>query len=138
MDPVSALSAAANVVQFVDFSSKLLSQAAEFRQTPLRSLYSLVAPVRTGVLDDVLARIMELEAVTDYLLPIGTAGGNLGDHDMGIAAYVDELRGLLFEVIEGRQVALWRSPIMFLETTNKLARLQRKLSDLNRYVQQDL
>jgi hypothetical protein len=70
MDPLSALSVAGNIIQFIDFGGRLLSKARELYKSPVRSL---------AVHDEIILATTDLEALVEKLRQ--SVCSNLGNEE---------------------------------------------------------
>jgi hypothetical protein len=129
MDPISAISAAAAVIGYADYTMKIIGRAVELQQSPVRRSYWLVTPYQ--VLNALIAGFRELEALTDYFLPICKFDQRINGVFEEIVCSIAELRPIFEEVLSHSNLDVWRSPIKVLESRMKLGSMQDRLSKLS-------
>ena len=113
-EAVTILGVASAVLQFVDFSSKLINWNREVyaRNPSLRPYHWLAppGPSTRDIVNGISAGIKELDAVAGYLLPISNANGELSNDEFTkmVAESVDRLKFILPMLIGFRDDMTWR------------------------------
>jgi hypothetical protein len=135
LDPFSALSLASNVVQFVDFASKLMSES--------RNIYMAGFSVKTIELETVTKDLRVINGrLTDLFLSNVVEGERPSDSEaqQGLQALTtrcrevaDELLAILGELQSGSAPSRWRSFVQALKTVRKhdyIEHLQKRLGEI--------
>lgn len=124
MDPLSALSLAGTVIQFVDFGTKLLLNSKELFYSTHGSAFNRTEEVGLAIAD--------LEQLQSNLATINNLRLGTSDDDLGqsLESVAKECQDLLEELLEHLRAAQTRAGSYGILRTFKVARRQEELDRL--------
>jgi hypothetical protein len=127
LDPFTAIGLAGNIVQFVDYSSKLISSTHEIYRSSTGSSKD------HDHLEGIATRLLELSRSLEQPKPFGTESYEKAIHELRKECILDAESLLkLIKALKARKESKWssfRQAVCSAAKKNEISRLERRLSD---------
>ncbi|KAN0113338.1 hypothetical protein V8E51_006289 [Hyaloscypha variabilis] len=127
LDPFTAIGLAGNIVQFVDYSSKLISSTHEIYRSSTGSSRD------HDHLEGIATRLLELSRSLEQPKPFGTESYEKAIHELRKECILDAESLLkLIKALKARKESKWssfRQAVCSAAKKNEISRLERRLSD---------